>query len=79
MNKIIGLAAILAGLSLNAEAGVRGLKPAAAPPKYLVDGKTVTAAEAIVALLADKTVMKCTEVEAAEGRNGITVKAKRAN
>jgi hypothetical protein len=65
--------------AVSAQAVVRGLKPPAAPPTYVVDGKTVSAAEAMVALLNGKTAFKCTEMEAQETRGGISIKAKKAN
>ncbi len=71
--------AMALAVAMSSPCFARGLKQQSAPPVFVVDGKNVSASEAVVAVLNGKTAMKCTEMEAREGRSGITLKAKKAD
>lgn len=70
---IVGL-----GFFLSIKTHALNVKEQPAPPKYLVDGKEVNAADATVAVLQGKRAMKCTEMEVEAGRSGLSLKAKKS-
>lgn len=75
---IVGATLLLSIKEVHAAAGNVHIKEMAQPPKYLVNGKEVNAAEATVAVLKGERAMKCTEMEVEAGRNGLSLKAKKS-
>lgn len=72
------LFSVVIGFSTLAAAELPNIQPyQPTANKYLVDGKEASAGQATLAKLQGKTVMQCSEMILAEGKNGLSFKKKK--